>query len=430
MKLSSHHRCYSVAIVLCLLAARVMLAAPPDNDDLASLRTLDMSVPDTSTTVEATLESGETIPTGYTSTTYQGSVWWEAAIEFPGWYEINTAGSAVDTVVGVWATSSGTYPLAQVHANEGSPGRVYVFLNGSPTDPSYYKISVASRTAARGSVTVEIQFRANSPFSQVTAATFTPSSADVSTGAVTVQADVTLQSRAEIASGTITIYSPTNTLVATASVSGSNRVSGVIASGVYRMFITIPQGSAAGSCRWGITLNSTSENSSYGWLGLTPLPAGVPRTITVVNNPPADPYSTWASSYGLSGGDAARSADLDGDGIKNLTEYQCGLSPLNNLVPVVAVSGASITQTGLPSISITGSGATARLRVLYLHRLGDSTVTATVQFSDDNVNWTNAANSASVQATNASYEALAVEDQVFDPVKTRRFARVRYVYTP
>jgi fibronectin-binding autotransporter adhesin len=43
----------------------------------------------------------------------------------------------------------------------------------------------------------------------------------------------------------------------------------------------------------------------------------------------ADPFLTWASGFGLSGGDAAKSADPDGDGVNNLLEFATNSSPTN-----------------------------------------------------------------------------------------------------
>jgi autotransporter-associated beta strand protein len=43
----------------------------------------------------------------------------------------------------------------------------------------------------------------------------------------------------------------------------------------------------------------------------------------------ADPFLTWASGFGLSGGDAAKSADPDGDGVNNLLEFATNSNPTN-----------------------------------------------------------------------------------------------------
>ena len=42
-----------------------------------------------------------------------------------------------------------------------------------------------------------------------------------------------------------------------------------------------------------------------------------------------DPFASWASGYGLSGGDAAKSADPDGDGVNNLLEFATNSSPVS-----------------------------------------------------------------------------------------------------
>lgn len=51
-------------------------------------------------------------------------------------------------------------------------------------------------------------------------------------------------------------------------------------------------------------------------------------TLTVTNGPaPSSAYDTWASGFGLSGGNAAFDADPDGDGVKNGLEWILGGNP-------------------------------------------------------------------------------------------------------
>ena len=254
----------------------------------------------------------------------------------------------------------------------------------------------------------------------------------MTTSAVNVTADVTLQSGGEIASGAMKLYSPTGPVVVSTSLSSANRISGSVANGVYRVILTLPQGIAAGTYRWGINMNRTAsvDTSSYGFEGMTPIPVGLPATITVVNTAPADPFITWATSYGLNGPAATRDADPDGDGIKNLIEYESGTDPKSGLMQTVGISGNTISQPGLPQITLVGTGDQQRLRVVYLHRLGDSTVTATVQFSDNATSWTNTTHTPTVVATSAAFEALAIEDDIFVPAKEVRFAKVNFTYTP
>jgi hypothetical protein len=64
----------------------------------------------------------------------------------------------------------------------------------------------------------------------------------------------------------------------------------------------------------------------------------VTRTVTVVDTT-ADPYDTWASSFGLDPAtDGAPTADPDGDGIQNLLEQAFGGDPNANNINILPVS--------------------------------------------------------------------------------------------
>jgi hypothetical protein len=93
-------------------------------------------------------------------------------------------------------------------------------------------------------------------------------------------------------------------------------------------------------------------------------------------------------------------------------------------VSALCAAAHEISQTGLPVVTTVGTGDQQRLRVEFVRRLNDPSLTYTVQFSDDLVNWSNATNIPVVQASNASFEAVAVEDAILVPVKIRRYARV------
>ncbi len=437
-----------LAAALLLAAAGPLLAAPPANDDFAGRLTLTTSIASTVSNVDATMEVEgaeplEPFPAGYDAGSYEGTVWWEWKPAADSWAVISTEGSAIDTVLSIWTGDGYSGPLAQVHVNDEAPpidsnpppagvSRIRFFASESV---DFYKIAVASRTTARGSITITANTGAQ-PFSLVTGAAFPPNAENVPANPVNVAAaatlimDVRLQSSAELATsgGLLTLYSPANTVLATAPVGPANRSlinggSGNVANGVYRMLLSIPQGSPTGVCRWGIKVVRASSGvvSTYGWEGQTPLPAGVPASVTLIN----DPYAAWASQHTLSGGDAAKGADPDGDGLKNLAEYECGLDPNDPALRPLIVSGGVIVQTGLPDITVVGTGDQQRLRIVYLRRIADTSVTLTARFSDDLINWADATQAASVIANDGVFTALAVEDEIVVPAKTRRSALVR-----
>lgn len=434
---------YSFFVAACLVLAGLgvssVQALPPDNDNIAdAIEPGDINSGETGTTVDATMDSGEPFPTGYNAANYQGTVWWKWTPIFSGWYEVTTDGSATDTVLAIWTGSTyGTLNL--VHVNDESPAgsysRIRFYAVVDLFDPQPYMISVASKTASRGSVTITA-FDASDPISTVTSATLSATTVDVGSSSANVTFDIALTSTANFETGTLKLYGPSNNVVVSTPVVPAdsptgNRISGNQANGVYRMTVAIPQGSAAGTYRWGISManNSGTQVTSWGRESFTPLPFGVPASITV-NNTPADPFVTWAGGYSLSGNDALRTGDPDKDGLTNLIEYVSGLSPLLGNKPTVVVTGNSITQTGLPATTVVGTGDQRRLRIVFLRRLGDSTVSATVQFGDNLTGWSNATATPTVLATSATHEALVVEDEIFVPARERRFGRVGYTYTP
>jgi len=429
------HFLLSLSIILTVWCqTTVLLAAPPANDNLTNAPILHFSgtAAEPSTTVEATMEGGEPFPGGYSAANYQGTTWWSwTPMTGMGaqWYEIQTTGSAVDTVMSIWTGSNFASPLTLLHVNddniaipgEGTNSRIRFLAAQNVT----YRIAVASSTAARGGVMLKgLAVRFDNYF-RVTAATFSANTVNVAT-ATTVTADVTMPGTfTDFQSGVMTLYTPTNSVLTTTNLTPANRISGSVTNGVYRMTLNIPQGSPVGSCRWGIRVANTTSSiySSYGWEGMTPLPAGVPTAITVIN----DPYAAWLTENSMTGPDSVRDADFDKDEIKNLVEYASGSNPRAASRQIMSRSGNTITSVGLPLIATVGTGDQVRLRVEFARRLNDSSLIYTAQFSDDLVNWVDATNAPTVLSTNTNlgYEAVGVEDTVIIPARSRRFGRVK-----
>lgn len=421
--------------------------AAPANDNFSARLTLNDSVQASASNVDGTLEASEPIPAGYTSTTYQSTIWWQwrpATINPSQWYEINTVGSEVspgvplDTVVSVWTGDSYTVApvLSLVHVNDqavnddGTRSTAVSRIRFLAVNGVNYKIAVASRTAARGTVKLTALPIPN-PFSQMTEPSFSngfappisfsPSSPNVA-NAVSLTVDVRL-SGSTIQSGLFTLYTPANAVLATAAFSNANLISGFPANGTYRVTLNLPQNSPTGSCRWGLVVTQTggTPSSAFGWEGLLPLSVSTLPNITIIN----DSYAAWLTSNAMTGTTSTRGADYDGDGIKNLIEFAFGSDPKSGITQYLVTGGNSIVSTGLPLVTTTGEGDQNRLRVQFLRRLSDSSITYTVQFSDDLVNWSNATNAAIVLGSNATFELVQVEDAVFVPVKARRHARVQ-----
>ena len=106
-----------------------------------------------------------------------------------------------------------------------------------------------------------------------------------------------------------------------------------------------------------VTTNTLTVNS---------LPAGF--TAVVSNDVPngkvllvvsaiggGDPYNTWATTtYGLSGGNAAGTADPDGDGMSNTNEFLAGFNPTSSAAYLHIIS---VTRTATTNITVTYLGA-------------------------------------------------------------------------
>ena len=425
----------------------VVLDAAPVNDNFAARLTLNDSVTATASNVDGTLEASEPIPTGFTSATYQSTIWWQwtpSTINPTQWYEIHTVGSEVsagvplDTVVSVWTGNSYTVApvLAIVHVNDqavnddGTRSTSVSRIRFLATNGANYKIAVASRTAARGTVKLTA-LPIPAPFSQMTEPnfsngfappiSFSPTSPNVAT-AVPLTVDVRLAG-STIGSGLFTLYTPSNAVLATTPFSNANLISGFPANGVYRVTLNLPQNSPTGACRWGliVTFTDGTKSSAFGWEGLLPLSLSTASSVTLIN----DSYAAWLTSNGMTGTTSTRGADYDGDGLKNLVEFAFGCDPKSGISQNLVLSGNSIASVGLPVIATTGTGDQTRLRVQFVRRLNDSSVSYTVQFSDDLVNWSNATNSPNVIGSNASFEVVSVDDDVFVPAKTLRFGRVQ-----
>lgn len=413
--------------------AQTVQAAPP-NDDLAAWVELPPSGPATTgSNIGATLESGEPLPPGFTAQSYTATAWWglELAAADQTWYEIETVGSSFDTVLSVWTGDDYLSPLTLVHVNdeaaEGGSSRIRFLANPF----TVYKVAVAGRSAAQhGSVAVRASV-AITPFAQVQSASFSPTTVDVSNADAVFTATMEIEANQEISSGQFVLYNPTGVPVVSVPFRGeTHRVSGNIASGTYQVGVTLPEGSPPGVYRWNLQMNGSGSfpgYSTYGWEALTPLPGASVKTLNVQNTTPVNTYALWVTENSLTGPEATPETDFDHDGLTNLTEFALGMNPRLAAQAHLRVQDGSITQYGLPQVRVVGSGNQRKLRVEHTRRTGDATLSYTVQFSSDLINWTNATQAATVLATDGSYQAVAVEDVPFDPAKSRRFARVRLV---
>jgi hypothetical protein len=75
--------------------------------------------------------------------------------------------------------------------------------------------------------------------------------------------------------------------------------------------------------------------------------------------PPADSYSAWATTYGLTGGNALGTADPDGDGMNNTNEFLAGFNPTNSSARLKIISIARTDGTNNTITYLGASGDTS-----------------------------------------------------------------------
>lgn len=115
-------------------------------------------------------------------------------------------------------------------------------------------------------------------------------------------------------------------------------------------FVVLTAGNVAGAFHNAPSSGSWVEVTGGGYVQVAYGIGNVTLTYSATG-PVTDPYTVWASHYGLSGGDAAGGADPDGDGLINTNEFLAGFNPTNNLAALrilnIARAGDDIVITYL-----------------------------------------------------------------------------------
>lgn len=131
-------------------------------------------------------------------------------------------------------------------------------------------------------------------------------------------------------------------------------------------------------------------------------------------------------------GNGANTADPDGDG-SNLKEFAFGTNPTVPDAGIITVSGAVITQRGLPTTSVTNVANGVDFRAMFGRRLDHvaAGVTYTVQFSADLITWQDNTTAPTVVASDAEIEAVMVPYPFFlNDGRKARFFRVNITIAP
>jgi hypothetical protein len=143
----------------------------------------------------------------------------------------------------------------------------------------------------------------------------------------------------------------------------------VAGAGQFGSYLYIPTSTPAGEYELvGLRATDVLGNSIiYGpaAFGFTPYPAGTVPRLTVTREIPVTPYSIWIAQFpSLTGAEAGRLADPDGDSFVNLVELALGLDPTLSSAPNGAdparIRAPKVTQTA-NRLSLAYSVATANL---------------------------------------------------------------------
>ena len=172
-------------------------------------------------------------------------------------------------------------------------------------------------------------------------------------------------------------------------VGSANRTAGTAQGGTYTVPITIHQDDDPGDYHLIISqIRDTLGNTGFTVFNSTdPLfPGPFTGTVHVTNTGgTANPIDTWAVAQGLTGPDAAATADTDRDGIILEMEFATGTDPKDGRIQYFRPDAA-----GLPVGDLTGSGASRRLMLEFWIPDDPAALklTYTAQFSSNGTTWT------------------------------------------
>lgn len=175
-----------------------------------------------------------------------------------------------------------------------------------------------------------------------------------------------------------------------------------------------------GAANHGWLLRSSTAATANGWT-FASSEAGDPvhRPTLEILYTVITPFSLWASSFNLSGADAAPTADPDSDGASNLTEFAYNMNPTVPDAHPVPPNGTS----GLPAAHyLNESGGI--LEVEFLRRVGPTAagLTYAVRFSDNATGpWVNGRPSSTV--IDANWQRVKAREATVGPA-AHRFGRV------
>ncbi|HEX2748075.1 MAG TPA: hypothetical protein VHM91_08760, partial [Verrucomicrobiales bacterium] len=288
-------------------------AAAPSNDSFASRAELNLSGA-TGTNAEATIEAGE--PRQLPGVMPSGTVWWTFTPAVSGWYEISTAGSAVDTVLNVYRGSSlsslSGVAAADDDALDDSVSTSRVRFQATGGEP--YAIQAGSFNNTAGAIVLAVQPVAE-PQERVTALSLSPAAPfEVSTAEQVVTITFSLKQNAALDYGTLFVTRPDGGMLREQEFTAAQRISGTASEGTYQLSVTLPRYAAGGNYPLWITAYSVNPADAGlaggGWVW-TSLPSAVAPYFTVSNSGSADVSAPVLASAVL----PQSSVDVTGAGV-------------------------------------------------------------------------------------------------------------------
>ena len=224
----------------------------------------------------------------------------------------------------------------------------------------------------------------------------------------------------------LTAYTVTSSAGAGGSISPLGAVS--VNAGANQTFTITPN---AGYAISGVTV----DGSGVGAVGTYTF-NGVAANHTIAASFRTDLFAAWiAANYpALSGGNAARDADPDGDGVSNLLEYGFGTDPSSNTSGNLEMryagtlaGGGAITRNGMPITRFESIPDGVDFRALFIRRkdFAGTGLTYTPQFSSAMVTWQDSAATPVVLADDGTWQVCSVPYPFFISSEKAKFFRIR-----
>lgn len=242
------------------------------------------------------------------------SIWWKWTAPASGWITVDTAGSAIDTVLAVFADGPALDDTYTVGFNDesGDPGAAQgisrvIFVATAGTE---YHIAVHGFLGAQGAVAVNIRTGTAPPL-RLTSLTLAPASVNVSTAAQTVTADIGIASDAPFAEGSLALHRASFSGISEFSILPAQRISGTANAGIYRITLPVSRYSTPGTWLLEAALSDTLGREAVYGRGVSAvfeydhvLPDGLAGLLAVANTGSIDETPPVLSSFSISPGAA------------------------------------------------------------------------------------------------------------------------------